>query len=109
MNDSLYILCAIAGMALVTFALRALPFVAAQWLKRHALVAQLGDFLPLAIMTLLLVHAMSGSAREHTHGPWFELVAIAVVVLLQWRCRNALLSIICGTTLYVALRNGLFF
>ncbi len=105
MIDSLYILTAIMGMVAVTFALRALPFVSAQWLKRHAIVAKLGDFLPLAIMTLLLVHAMAGAAGEHASGPWFELIAVLLVTLLQWRFGNALLSIFCGAALYVLLRN----
>lgn len=106
MINSLYILAAIIGMAVVTFALRSLPFVAAQWLKRHPIVNRLGDFLPLAIMTLLLVHAMTGAAISHASGPWPELAAVVLVVVLQWRIKNALLSIVVGTALYVLLRNG---
>ncbi len=62
MIESGYALSVIVVMALVTFALRALPFVAAQWLNKHALVRALGEFLPLAIMTLLLVHSLTGAA-----------------------------------------------
>lgn len=105
MIDSLYVLGAIAVMALVTFALRGLPFVAAQWLLRHALVRRLGEFLPLAIMTLLLLHSAAGLAREHPAGPAFELIAIGLTAALQWKYRNALLSILLGTIVYVALRN----
>ena len=35
MIESGYIVAAILAMALVTFSLRALPFVAAQWLRKH--------------------------------------------------------------------------
>ena len=105
MIDHLYILGAIAGMAVVTFALRALPFVAAQWLKQHSVIERLGEFLPLAIMTLLLVHSAADAAKSHSHGPWPELMAIALVVVLQWRSKNALLSIVLGTGLYVLMRN----
>jgi branched-subunit amino acid transport protein AzlD len=100
-----YLIGVIAAMGLITFALRALPFVAAQWLQRHPLVQALGQFLPLAIMTLLLVHSATGAALEHAGGPWPELLAVAVVVVLQWTRRNALLSIVLGTCLYVLLRN----
>lgn len=100
-----YLIGVIAAMGLVTFALRALPFVATQWLQKHALVQALGQFLPLAIMTLLLVHSASGAAREHAGGPWPELLAVALVVLLQWWRRNALLSITLGTCVYVLIRN----
>lgn len=104
MNEK-YVVAVIVAMGLVTFALRALPFVAAQWLKKHPIVEHLGQFLPLAIMTLLLVHSATGSALEHANGPWPELLAIALVVALQWRIKNALLSIVVGTCVYVAMRN----
>ena len=106
MIDTGYVLGVIGAMALVTFALRALPFVAAQWLARHALVQRIGQFLPLAIMVLLLVHSVVGAAREHASGPWPELLAVAIVVVLQWRSRNPLLSILAGTLVYVLLRNA---
>ena len=61
MIDNVYSLGAIAAMGLVTLALRATPFVASQWLKKHPLVQRLGQFLPLAIMTLLLIHSALGS------------------------------------------------
>lgn len=105
MIDSLYVIAVIAAMGLVTFALRATPFLGAQWLERSPLARRLGEFLPLAIMTLLTVHSMVGNALDDARGPWPELSSIAVVVLLQWRKRNALLSILVGTTLYVLLRN----
>jgi branched-subunit amino acid transport protein AzlD len=105
MIDSTYVIVVIAAMALVTFALRALPFLAAHWLKKHPIVQRLGQFLPLAIMTLLLLHSATGAALEHAAGPWPELLAVALVVLLQWRTRNALLSIVVGTCVYVLMRN----
>lgn len=105
MIESNYALAVIVAMGLVTLALRALPFVAAQWLKKHPVVQHLGQFLPLAIMTLLLVHSMTGSALEHPSGPWPEMLAVALVMLLQWRSKNALLSIVVGTCVYVLIRN----
>ena len=100
-----YVVGVIVAMGLVTFGLRALPFVAAQWLQKHPIVQRLGQFLPLAIMTLLLVHSMTGAALEHASGPWPELLAVALVVFLQWQSKNALLSILLGTSVYVLLRN----
>lgn len=105
MNDTGYLLAVILVMGAVTFALRALPFLSARLLKRSPVVHHLGQFLPLAIMVLLLVHSASGAAREHANGPWPELLAIAVTCLLQWRSRNPLLSIVAGTALYVLIRN----
>lgn len=105
MIDTRYALGALVVMAVVTFGLRALPFLAARFLQHHPLVQQLGRFLPLAIMTLLLLHTLVGSARDNAKGPWTELAAVACVVGLQgWR-RQPLLSILTGTALYVLLRN----
>lgn len=105
MIDSRYALGVIAVMALVTFALRALPFIAARWLQKHDKVQQLGRFLPLAIMTLLLLHTVMGSAKANPTGGLAELAAIGTTVVLQWWRRQALLSILAGTALYVLLRN----
>lgn len=93
-------------MMAITFALRALPFLAAQWLQKHSVVKRLGDFLPLGIMTLLVLHSGVSAARDNPQGPWPELVAVAITVALQWRWKHPLLSILCGTVLYVAWRNG---
>jgi len=104
MTDTGYILTVIVLMGAVTLLLRALPFIAGHWLRRHAIVQKLGDGLPLSIMVLLLVDTAAGQARGHTGLPWQELAAVAVVVLLQWRTRQTLLSIVAGTALYIALR-----
>lgn len=105
MIDTSYALGVLAAMAVVTFGIRALPFLAARFLQSHPLVQRLGRFLPLAIMTLLLLHTLMGSARDNPSGPWAELAAVATVLALQWWYRHALLSILAGTALYVLLRN----
>ena len=106
MIDTPYALAGIAAMAAVTFGLRALPFLAARWLNAHPFVQRLGQFLPLAMMTLLLIHAAVGAATEHTAGPWPEVAAVAASVLLQWYARHPLFSMLVGTGLYVWWRNG---
>jgi branched-subunit amino acid transport protein AzlD len=107
MINTSYALIVIALMCAVTVALRALPFIGARVLQRYPVVEQLGRFLPSAIMTLLLVHTLRGSAQAHPlSGPWPELAAALVVIVLQWRLRNTLLSIALGTVLYVVLRNS---
>ena len=103
--DTTYVIAVIVAMAVVTLALRGLPFVAARWLQRHPGVQTLGRFLPLAIMVLLVLHASFDAARQHARGPWTEMATIALVAVLQWRWRHPLLSILAGTGLYVLLRN----
>ena len=98
-------LAAIVVMALITFALRALPFVAAGLLNRFR---TLGRFLPPAILGLLLIHTMVGFIQNDasTVGAWPSLAALAVTVVVQLASRHALLSILAGTGLYVVLRNA---
>lgn len=105
MSTAGHVWAAIVLMAVVTLGLRALPFMASHWLRRHALVHKLGETLPLSIMVLLTVDSAMGHARGNAAGLWQELLAIVVVVLLQWRTRQTLLSIAAGTAFYVALRN----
>lgn len=109
MTDVAYVVTAIFAAGLVTLGLRALPFIAGDWLNKHPFVQRLGRFLPLAIMTLLLVHYVVGAAQSHEHGPWPELVAVAAAIVLQWFARNPLLSIVGGTLAYVAMRNAGWF
>lgn len=104
MTDSVNVVAVILVMGLVTFAIRALPFVASHWLQKRDRDPA-GAVSPLAIMTLLLLHSMVSSASEHPAGPWPEVLAVAVVVGLQWWRRNPLLSILVGTALYVGMRN----
>jgi branched-subunit amino acid transport protein AzlD len=106
MIDISYAIGAILAMALVTFGLRALPFLAARFLQNSPLVQRLGRFLPLAIMTLLLLHTLVGHARDNPSGPWAEVLVAAVVMALQWWKKHPLLSILAGTVLYVLLRNA---
>lgn len=105
MIDIPYAIGAIVVMAVVTFGLRALPFLAARFLRNNPLVQHLGRFLPLAIMTLLLLHTLVSSARQNLSGPWQELLAVLTVLALQWWKKHPLLSILTGTALYVLLRN----
>lgn len=101
--NSTYVLLVLAAMMGVTFALRALPFIAGQWLMKHPLVQRLKDFLPLSIMTLLVLHSGTGAAAENPLGAWPVLAAVAFTILAQWRLKHPLLSILGGTALFVFL------
>lgn len=79
--------------------------MAGKFLRRHNLVQKLGDSLPLAIMTLLLVDTLYGQSRGNPHGIWQELLAAAIVIVFQLRSRQPLLSILAGSVVYVLLRS----
>ena len=105
MIDSTYALGAILAMGVVTFGLRALPFLGSKWLQRSGKVQALGRFLPLAIMSLLLLQTTLGHVKDNPNGPWAEIAGIFLTLLLQWYLRQPLLSIFAGTVLYLLLRN----
>ena len=105
MLNNQYVFLVIVLMGVVTILLRALPFIAGRWLKRHAIVHKLGDSLPLSIMTLLLIDTLNGQSSSNPHGLWQELLSAVIVILFQWRTRQPLLSILAGTVVYVVLRS----
>ncbi len=107
-DNTIYMLAVFAAMAAVSFAERALPFAASSWLRKQKWVRSLGDFLPLAIMVLLTVHAAAGTPISRGELPWAEVCGIAIAFGLQGFLKNALLSIFGGTIVYVAWVNDLF-
>lgn len=99
----------IAVIALVTAALRMLPYlIFRDARKTPAVILYLGRVLPFAVMGMLVVYCV----RE-VHVTAFpfgipELIAGSVVALLHlWR-RDTLLSIVSGTLLYMGLVQFVF-
>lgn len=103
-----YLFCVFLAMMVVSFGERALPFIAGDWLKKQKWVSSVGDFLPLAIMVLLVVSSATSAALKHDGYPIPEVSAILTTVLLQWFFKNSLISIFAGTAVYVAFLNGWF-
>ena len=65
MNDYVYLFTVFIAMGAVTAAERLLPFACSSWLRKQRWVGVVGDFLPLAIMVLLVLHAL----RPVRHSP----------------------------------------
>ena len=107
--DKFYAAAMIAVIALVTAALRFLPFFIFRGnRKTPKYIEYLGKVLPFAIMGMLVVYCLKGvtfSALENWL-PYF-LATAAVVLLHLWK-RNTLLSIVTGTVLYMVLVQAVF-
>ena len=97
-----YLLTALAVIFLVTFALRALPFAFIAPVRDSALLAYLGAHMPVGIMLILTAYTLrSVTAAPSSRGTM--AVALALTVGLHvWR-KSALLSIVAGTGMYMAL------
>ena len=96
-----------AVMSLVTILLRFLPFLIFRK-QTPAYITYLGRVLPPAIIGMLVVYCLKDiTLTVRPHGlP--ELIAAACVVGLQvWR-RNALISILSGTIVYMLLIQTVF-
>ncbi|MDI3405212.1 branched-chain amino acid transporter permease [Streptomyces cavernicola] len=107
MPDTPYLLAAVAVSAAVTWALRALPFAALAPLRASSTVQYLSTRMPAGIMVILLVYCLRDLLLTETRA-LAPVIALAVTVGLHlWR-RNALLSILGGTAVHVALASLVF-
>lgn len=92
----------VVTMAVCTMLTRFLPFLVFRGQTPHYVV-YLGSVLPSAIMGMLVVYCLRDV--EWTVAPYglVELVSVCCVVGLHvWR-RNAILSILAGTAIYMVL------
>ncbi len=105
----MYPVISIAIIAAVTALTRFLPFVVfGEKRKTPQIISKLGQLLPHAIMGMLVVYCLKGvTVTVFPHGiP--ELISVIAVVLLHLWKRNTLLSVGCGTILYMILVQNVF-
>ena len=96
-------------MALVTFALRAIPFlVFGNGKKVHPAVTYLGKVLPYAIIGMLVVYCLKSTTFLQAPYGIPELIASVLVVALHVWKRNTLLSVGVGTVCYMLLVQLVF-
>lgn len=107
-GDGLYLVGVLAVAGMLSFLLRAAPFLLfGRGKEPPAVVRYLGRVLAPAVIAMLVVYCFIGYVKEgcfssSLHGG-AELAAAALTVGLHlWR-RNPLLSIAAGTALYMTL------
>ncbi|WP_435099748.1 branched-chain amino acid transporter permease [Arhodomonas sp. AD133] len=101
----IYILAAIGVMAGMTFATRAAPFLILGRAAEHVLVRYLGQYLPPAVMLLLVIYCVRHVDPLQAPFGLHELAGIAVTAGFHLVWRNALLSIAAGTTVFMLLER----
>lgn len=113
-----YVLASLLVMGAVTVALRWAPFAFIRVLRGSELVRLLGVTMPVGVMVALVAYTLvdrmglvgggDGGAEAAAGDPggwWAAPLALLVTVALHlWR-RNAAVSILVGTALYVVLVN----
>ncbi|MEU2285802.1 AzlD domain-containing protein [Streptomyces sp. NPDC013178] len=107
MTDTHHALAAIAVAAAVTWALRALPFAVLAPLRASGTVQYLSTRMPAGVMVILVVYCLRDLPLTQARAV-APVAALCVTVGLHlWR-RNALLSILGGTAVHVALASTVF-
>lgn len=110
MTDStLHSIALVLVMAVVSFLLRAFPFMLFSGKKETPkFVLYLGKVLPYAIIGMLVVYCVKDISFAALGSFLPYIIAGAVVVALHIWKRNTLLSIIAGTLSYMALVQFVF-
>jgi len=106
MENTLYLVTFILTMSLATLVTRAAPFLLFSKQGEHPLLIFIGRYLPPAIMLLLLIYCVKDVNWLVDRGGVNEIVALSVVVVAHLLFRNSLISILLGTGLYMALKQG---
>ena len=107
--NNLHSVLIIAVAALVTIALRFLPFfIFGENRKTPPLIAYLGQVLPYSIMGMLVVYCLKDVSLTRAPFGIPEAIGCAVVALLHIWKRNTLLSIGAGTVCYMLLVQFIF-
>ena len=108
MNDSLIYVWVIVIMALITYSIRALPFLLWSHKTLPGSIAYLGKVLPYAMMALLVVYCFRNTSVTSFPFGLPELIAGAsTAVLYVWK-RNNLIAILGSTVIYMFLVQVIF-
>ena len=99
----------VAIIALITAALRFLPFIIFKnEEKTPAIITKLGKILPFAVMGMLVVYCLKDVSFTSLSGFVPALIScLLVAVLYIWK-RNTLISIVSGTVCYMLLVQLVF-
>ncbi len=99
-----YVLLAILLAAVITFALRALPFLIFYGeRKMPEFLVKLGAVLPAAIMAVLIIYCLKDIAVDwRANAPSKILAVLTVGISYKWK-HNTLISIAAGTAVYMIL------
>ncbi|MGL4484143.1 MAG: branched-chain amino acid transporter permease [Anaerovoracaceae bacterium] len=104
-----YAIIIILIVAVFTFITRAFPFVL---FGRHkdlpVMVKYLGNILPPAVIAILVIYALRNMNFTEPANFLPQIIAVIVVATLHFWKRNNLLSIGCGTALYMILIQIIF-
>lgn len=99
MIDNGYVAAAVAICALITWALRAIPFALLRPIQESDYLHFLGERMPLGIMTILAIHTLKQTELTPM-GIGIAMACVALTIGLHlWR-NHFITSVFVGTTVY---------
>lgn len=102
-----YILAAVLISSAVTWALRAAPFAVLAPLRHNALLPYLNENMPVGLMTILVFYTVRHVPPSLTPITLAIAAGLTVTAALHlWR-QNAVVSVLVGTAVHVALASTL--
>ncbi|WP_406023439.1 AzlD domain-containing protein [Nocardioides sp. NBC_00850] len=105
MTDPWYVLSAVLVSAAVTWTLRAAPFAMLAPLRHSALLAYIGDRMPIGVMVILAAYTLRDTDPVVLTSAGPAALALAITIGLHlWR-GSMTLSIFAGTAAYVLVTS----
>lgn len=106
-NDVLiHSLITVLIISLVTILLRAIPFIIFGRSKETPkFIKYLSTVLPLSIMGMLVIYCIKDISFSDYKNFVPTIIGVVCVVIIQSTTKKTLLSIVCGTVLYMLLIN----
>lgn len=99
----------IFGGMVATMITRFAPFILLSGKHgEHPLVVYLGKVLPASAISLLVVYVYKNVSFTTSSGYLPELIATSIVVVLQLKFKNSLVSMLLGTVSYMLLVQYIF-
>ena len=95
-----YVLC-----ALITYFYRAFPFLFFKDGRLPSWLDRCRDLLPSAFMAILVVYCMKGTVTATIMENLISDAGVIVTVVIHAYKRKTILSVVCGTTVYILLLN----
>ena len=104
--DNSYLISAIFVMVVVNYMTRALPFVFFRGKTPPPFILFLEVYFPPVIMTILVFYSLKDIDIYTAPYGGYEIIAVAVTVVLHLLFKNYLLSIFGATLCYMGLVQG---
>ena len=105
MTDPWYVVSAVLVSAAVTWTLRAAPFAMLAPLRHSALLAYIGDRMPVGVMVILAAYTLRDTDTVVLTSAGPAALALAITIGLHlWR-GSMTLSIFAGTAAYVLVTS----